>query len=90
MKTFKLVEGQQFKAKDVLVQVLTLGGQQGMTFAEMRKRSKVIDVIEKAEGAVSLEDTDFDLLKRVFDGFVFAIRHPDLEAIGTAVEEASG
>ncbi len=55
-KTIKLVEGDMFTAKRVLIEVLSLPPQ-GCTIADMRKRMRVMDAIEAAAGGeVTLED----------------------------------
>lgn len=89
MKTFKLVDGAQFKAKDVLTQVLSIGTRDGINFAEMRQRLKIADKIDEAEGTVSLEDAEFGYLTDLFARFPFSMAHKELLAIGAALEEAT-
>jgi len=80
-KTIKLVEGDMFTAKRVLIEVLSLPPQ-GCTIADMRKRMRVMDAIEAAEGGeVTLEDADYELVKAVYHANQFRLVHKDLLAI---------
>src|SRR5262245_24433224 len=70
-KTIRLIEGDTFNSKRVLIEVLSLPPQ-GCTIADMRKRMRVMDAIEAAAGdEVTLEDADYDLLKGVFNSNQF-------------------
>jgi len=81
MKTIKLHDGETFKSKRVLVEVLSLPPQ-GCNLGEMRKRIKIMDAIEGAEGGeLQLEDADYELLKGQFHAFPFRLVHKDLVAI---------
>ena len=66
---------EEFSPLDVLLLVLSNAStkEQGMTFADMHKRLRVIDVVTEAkdEGRNSfvLEDADYNKLKDVMDGF---------------------
>ena len=80
-KTIKLIEGEMFSSKRVLVEVLSLPPQ-GCSIAEMRKRMRVMDAIDAAQGdMMTLEDADYELLKRVFESNQFRLVHKDLLAI---------
>jgi nicotinamide riboside kinase len=80
-KTVKLITGGTYNSKSVLVEVLSLPVQ-GCNIADMRKRMRVMDAIEKAEGDdVTLEDADYELLKGVFHANQFRLVHKDLLAI---------
>jgi hypothetical protein len=80
-KTIKLIEGETFSSKRVLVEVMSLPPQ-GCNIAEMRKRMRVMDAIEAAQGdEVTLEDADYDLLKGVFNTNQFRLVHKELLAI---------
>jgi hypothetical protein len=80
-KTIKLIEGEMFNSKRVLIEVLSLPPQ-GCNITEMRKRMRVMDAIEAAQGdELTLEDADYDLLKGVFHANQFRLVHKDLLAI---------
>lgn len=80
-KTIKLIEGEMFNSKRVLIEVLSLPPQ-GCNIYEMKKRMRVMDAIETAEGGeVTLEDADYQLLKTVFETNQFRLVHKDLLAI---------
>ncbi len=80
-RTIKLIEGEMFSSKRVLIEVLSLPPQ-GCNLAEMRKRIRVIDAIEAAQGdEMTLEDADYELLKNVFHANQFRLVHKDLLAI---------
>jgi len=81
MKTIKLYDGETFASKRVLVEVLSLPPN-GTNLAEMRKRIKIMDAIEAAEGGeLQLEDADYELLRGQFQSFPFRLVHKDLVAI---------
>ncbi len=80
-RTVKLIEGEMFSSKRVLIEVLSLPPQ-GCTIADMRKRMRVMDLIEAAEGGeVTLEDADYELIKAVYHANQFRLVHKDLLAI---------
>lgn len=80
-RTIKLIEGEMFSSKRVLVEVLSLPPQ-GCNIADMRKRMRVMDAIEATQGdEVTLEDADYELLKSVFHANQFRLAHKDLLAI---------
>jgi len=80
-RTIKLIEGEMFSSKRVLVEVLSLPPQ-GCNIAEMRRRMRVMDAIEAAQGdEMTLEDADYELLKNVFHANQFRLVHKDLLAI---------
>lgn len=80
-RTIKLIEGEMFSSQRVLVEVLSLPPQ-GCNIAEMRRRIRVMDAIEAAQGdEMTLEDADYDLLKGVFHANQFRLVHKDLLAI---------
>lgn len=86
MKTIKLHDGETFKSKRILVEVLSLPPQ-GSNLADMRKCIKIMDAIEAAEGPeLTLEDADYDLLKGQFLAFQFRLVHKDLVAIADGFE----
>jgi hypothetical protein len=80
-KIIKLIEGETFSSKRVLVEVMSLPPM-GCNIADMRKRMRVMDAIEAAQGdEVTLEDADYDLLKGVFHANQFRLVHKELLAI---------
>jgi hypothetical protein len=80
-KTIKLIAGEMFSSKRVLVEVMSLPPM-GCNIADMRKRMRVMDAIEAAQGdEVTLEDADYDLLKGVFHSNQFRLVHKELLAI---------
>ena len=86
-KTIKLIEGEMFSSKRVLIEVLSLPPM-GCNIADMRKRMRVMDAIEAAPfdagsgvGELRLEDADYELLKSVFHSNQFRLVHKDLLAI---------
>lgn len=86
MKTIELIQGEKFSSKEVLIEVMSVPTVQGFTIAEMRKRLKIIDKIEAANGSLDLEDTDFELLKAIFTQHKFIVAHKDLVDIASSVE----
>lgn len=89
MKTVKLVNGERFTARKVLIEVMNNPDpKQGCGFAEMKRRLKVIAVLEALpEDAekVEMEDADYDYLRAVYTTFPFAAPHKDFILIGEAL-----
>jgi hypothetical protein len=92
-KTIKLIEGEIFSSKRVLIEVLSLPPQ-GCNIADMRKRMRVMDAIEAAPfdkssgvGELTLEDADYDLLRGVFHANQFRLVHKDLLAIADSLDD---
>jgi hypothetical protein len=80
-RSIKLIEGEMFSSKRVFVEVLSLPAG-GCNIADMRKRMRVMDAIEAADGdEATLEDADYELLKSVFHGNQFRLAHRDLLTI---------
>jgi hypothetical protein len=85
-KTIKLIEGETFNSRRVLIEVMSLPPM-GCNIADMRKRMRVMDAIEAAQGdEVTLEDADYDLLKGVFHSNQFRLVHKELLAIADTLE----
>jgi hypothetical protein len=89
MKTVKLVKGERFQSIGVLMQVmLNPDPKQGCGFAEMKRRLKVIDILEKLpEDAetVEFEDADYEYLRSIYTVFPFVAPHKDFVLIGEAL-----
>lgn len=84
MKRILLHDRGTFKAREVIsamVEMPTPGT--GVTYAEMRKRSRLLDALERAksEPFLDLEDADFEELKRLLDAFQFATAKRELRLI---------
>ncbi len=86
-KTIRLIEGGTFTSKRVLLEALSLPPQ-GCNIAEMRKRMRVMDALEAAQGdELTLEDADYELLKNVFHANQFRLVHKDLLAIADTLSD---
>jgi hypothetical protein len=86
MKTIQLIEGETYKSRQVLADVVRLTPQ-GVDIEDMRRRLKVLDAIEAAQGDdLTLEDAQFDLLKTCFITFRFGIVHKELIAIADTLK----
>ena len=80
MKTVKLVDSGNFKAKAVIGQVLGLAPQ-GVDLDQMRQRIKVLDALEKADEELTLEDASYVVLSTALNAFPFQIVNKDLLAV---------
>lgn len=92
MKSFTITDRGQFNAKEVILTVIKapLGGPKGggTTVDEMRADIRLLDLIEKAEGEVLIEDSDWSRLCNKLTAFPFAFSDGDLLAICESVLDA--
>lgn len=90
MKTIELREDNQIKTVDILKITLSTAPQ-GVQFAEMRRRNKVLDAVEDAEkdnAPLNLEDADYSLVKGIVENFNFGVCNKSLENIIAGIVEA--
>lgn len=80
LKTFKIGD-QEVTYKVLLQNCLNQVPQAGFTPEEMRKRIKVLDVLEKAEGTLELEDADSEVLKACVKEMKWALLNKDVLAL---------
>lgn len=83
MKRIPLRDEAPFKTRDVLQTVASQAAPgKGIDADEMRRRCRLLDALEKADGnELVLEDADHALLVRLIKGFQFAAAHPKLLVI---------
>lgn len=92
MKTITLVSTDTFKPLEILKSVLeTDATGRGIQIPEQRRRNKVLNKIEAAEGAdaLQLEDADYDLVKSLYNVFPFGRAHADLIGLADAIDAAT-
>lgn len=82
MKLIPLKDEPPFKTREVLSAVATQPAPgQGINAADMRRRCRLLDALEKVEGsALLLEDADHALLVQLINAFQFGTAHPQLLA----------
>lgn len=80
MKTCKLVDRGNFKAKEVLKQVLNVMPQGG-NVEQIRLRCGLLDEIDKAADTLTLEDAPYGTLVSTINNFPFQIANADLLAV---------
>lgn len=80
LKSFKIGEQEVFH-KELLKTCLNQVPQAGFTPDEMRKRIKVLDVLEKSEGTLELEDADSEVLKACVKEMKWALLNKDVLAL---------
>ena len=83
MKRVPLRDRGQFRAREVLTAMLEqpLPGA-GLTYADMRKRSRLLDAIEASKGSyVDFEEADYEILKGILEAFPFATAKRELRQI---------
>jgi hypothetical protein len=89
MRTVKLVKGVSFDQRKVYTDVMSNPDpRQGSNFSDMKRRMKIIDVLEKLpDGAavIDLEDADYEFLKGTYAGFAFVAPHKDFIMFGEAL-----
>jgi hypothetical protein len=85
MKTVKLYEGETFKSKQVFFEVLSLPVQ-GANIQEMRKRIKILDKIDAADGVLELEDAEYEVLKAAITSNTFRLVHKDIVTIADTLD----
>lgn len=88
MRSIELSDNTQHQTRDVLKLVLEQGSAQGMNLGEMRKRMGILDKLEKANGALELEDAEWQTLKDIYAQHPWRVAHKDLLAIADAIERA--
>lgn len=72
MKRVSFKDVGEFKARDIVIKVLETTPE-GIKFADMNKRLKVLEAIEDTpDGDVMMEDAVFETLKKVLENFPFA------------------
>jgi hypothetical protein len=82
MKRVLLRDRGQLKAREVVTTMLEQpppGG--GITYSEMRKRSRLLDNVEKSDGYVDFEDADYEVLRKILDTFPFGTAKRELRLI---------
>ena len=90
MKAIPLRDEAPFKTRDVLQAVISQPAPgQGINADDMRRRCRLLNALEAAEGeALLLEDADHALLVQLINGFQFGTAHRDLLAVIDDVIEA--
>jgi hypothetical protein len=84
MKRIPLNNRGQFKAYDVLLAMIEQPlPNQGLNYAEIKKRQRLLDALDKhkAESFVDLEDGDHDHLIQILEQFPFGTAKRDLKLI---------
>lgn len=79
MKTISLADHGDFKAKEILIQIMSVPAKdETINYSEMSKRVRVIEALEKAKNSVDLEDADYNYLVEAIKKFPFAFAKPEL------------
>jgi hypothetical protein len=64
--------------------------ERGLPIAAMKERIKILDAIEKADkGDITLEDAEFNTLKRLFDDYGWLTPHKDIIELADHLDELS-
>jgi hypothetical protein len=89
MKKIVLRDGAQFKSRDVIrIVVERTDSERGIGIPEMRKRLRILDALDSADGELTLEDADWELLKGLIARFPFAVAHREIVQVSDDVENA--
>jgi len=75
--------GPLFKAREVITTMIEMPPPgQGLSYQEIRKRDRLLNVLEKSnEDYFDLEDSDYEVLKKILDAFQFATAKRELRLI---------
>lgn len=73
-----------FKAREVVTAIVeTPPPNAGISYADMRKRDRILDALDKCKGEhyVDLEDSDHDVLNSLLNAFAFGTAKRELRLI---------
>ena len=92
MRRIELNNGEKLQAKAVIEGIVAYpdrDGSGGFKVAELKKRMRILDALEKsAGGALLLEDADYEHLMRLLDKVEFNQVNRDLMSVIEAIETA--
>ena len=91
MKQIELHSDKPFESIEIFLQVLGVSPTRSLSLDEVRKRSRVMDIIEKRNGQAGpllLEDADHATLVKAFEDFGYSVSHPKLVRVIDAVIDA--
>jgi len=64
--------------------------ERGLAIAAMKERMKILEAIEKADtGDITLEDAEFNTLKRLYDEYGWLTPHKDIIELADHLDELS-
>ena len=64
--------------------------ERGLPIAAMKERMKILEAIEKADkGDITLEDAEFNTLKKLFDEYGWLTPHKDIIELADHLDELS-
>ena len=86
MKSIKLIDGDKFNTRAVVDAVA--GGRAPQKVDEMRRRCRILDALEKADGFLALEDADHAHLCKLVNEFEFGVAHPELLSVVDGILDA--
>lgn len=80
----------QFKTREVIVSILEMpSGNQGINYAEMRKRTRILDALEISKSPYfDIEDADYEHLVKLMNDFQFAVAKRELARVLDDIEHA--
>lgn len=79
MKTVSIENVDNFNARMILMEMLKIAPQ-GINISDMRKRVRVLDVLDKAKDntQIELEDADYDTLRDVINSGTYSVATPEI------------
>lgn len=85
MKRVLLRDRGTFRARDVITTLVEQpsGNGAGVTYADMRKRDRILDTLEASKGEpyFDIEDADYETLKTLMENFQFGTAKRELRQI---------
>ena len=78
-----------FNSKGLLTQVISMSPSQPISVGDMRKRVRIIDAIEMADGSFIIEQDEYNLLKAAVLAFPFNVANKQILSVIDDVIEAT-
>lgn len=88
MKAIEIKKRSKYDDIEILRQVCSAHGDRGINIGTMRTLIKVLDKLETAKDELLLEDEEYNVLRRHFESFNFAIAHRDITELHDAITTA--
>jgi len=86
----KGVDGNLMLRSNLLNIVTNNPPERGLPIAAMKERMRILDALEKADkGDITLEDADFNTLKKLFDEYGWLTPHKDIIELADHLDELS-
>lgn len=83
-------DSKMMKRSNLLNLVTNNPPERGLTISAMKERMRILEAVEKAgDGDITLEDADFNTLKRLYDEYGWATPHKDIIELADHLDEVA-